>query len=524
MFSLCACGSAAYDSKCETAFGYMENMQYEEAIAEFAAAIEHSPEKAVAYVGQGDAYTAIALQIEDDISLKVEAYQNAKASYESALELDETNVELIQKLANVYTELEEDDSAVSLLEQGYTATNDETLKETKVQLEEQMEKKRLRSMAQGVLSEAPYYGDLSKCNMSVEQAIAYAQLLADGLSGEMTDEMADSLYDKGSTVYWDNPYVCFAGYTTDRSEVILGDFAGDGNPYLYVSSSKIGNSFDIYGWNGESYQWCYEEERARDFWQSELNCDYETGTVEIILSRSGGVEYGVPGIYRFEAGNVIEIPETSEEYGESMPQIGEEQTWNLPFRKLSEVNSKPATLKEMISYLNDYAAKLSNGTAPQVKIPEISQSQLASREITKKMAETDNIRYSKIIDMNGDGVDELILGWDDTSATQYVDQRRTSLFKWNGGKLKEVSIMVGESIALCRCGNEYVIKKEDLGVGSFSGYEFIFVDRIESFSSGSEGDEAPTKYWYNQKSTSREKYYERLNNFLDKCEHVEWIG
>ena len=101
---------------------YLSEGNYQEAIIAFTAAIEIDPKQALAYVGRGDAYV-LSGETEENLTA-------AQSDYKKALSIDETLVEVYQKLAQVYLALGESDKMVELLEQGYELTGDETLRKT----------------------------------------------------------------------------------------------------------------------------------------------------------------------------------------------------------------------------------------------------------------------------------------------------------------------------------------------------------------------------------------------------------
>ena len=88
---------------------YLSEGNYEEAIIAFTAAIEIDPKQALAYVGRGQAYV-LSGETEENLSA-------AQADYEQALELDETLTDAWLGLANIYVLLDDDESAIEILQQ-----------------------------------------------------------------------------------------------------------------------------------------------------------------------------------------------------------------------------------------------------------------------------------------------------------------------------------------------------------------------------------------------------------------------
>ena len=97
VLGLCSCGQsteAQWQEQYDLGIRYLSEGNYEEAIITFTAAIEIDPNRVEAYMGRGDAYVGSG---ETDDNLAV-----AQADYEKALNLDEDNVEIYSKLADIY--------------------------------------------------------------------------------------------------------------------------------------------------------------------------------------------------------------------------------------------------------------------------------------------------------------------------------------------------------------------------------------------------------------------------------------
>ena len=115
----------------------------------------------------------------------------------------------------------------------------------------------------------PYYGDTANCKMTAEQATAYAQLIADGLAGDFSFRGG---YDEGMVsdiISWNKPFYIYEydnAVEVDRKNVILADFSGDGNPYLYLySSNNSKDSYEIYGWLDNTAKLAFDiEANARE--------------------------------------------------------------------------------------------------------------------------------------------------------------------------------------------------------------------------------------------------------------------
>ena len=104
---------------------------YEEAILSFTAAIEIDPKKPLAFIGRGDAYVGSGEMIDrnDEWNKALTFYRDAEKDYLVAVSLEEINVDVYHKLADVYLVIGETDKAISILNKGYDITGDKTLKD-----------------------------------------------------------------------------------------------------------------------------------------------------------------------------------------------------------------------------------------------------------------------------------------------------------------------------------------------------------------------------------------------------------
>ena len=91
---------------------------------------------------------------------------------------------------------------------------------------------------QSALGEMPYYGDTANCKMTAEQATAFAQLIADGLAGDFSFRGGYDENTISDIISWNEPFhinqvdAYINEYETNRSNVIVGDFSGEGIPML----------------------------------------------------------------------------------------------------------------------------------------------------------------------------------------------------------------------------------------------------------------------------------------------------
>ena len=108
---------------------YLSEGNYQKAIITFTAAIEIDPKQALAYIGRGDAYVGIASSTESGTqSAKIaDNYANAETDYLTALELENENVDIYLKLANLYIAIDDIDAAIAILQQGVEATGSDIL-------------------------------------------------------------------------------------------------------------------------------------------------------------------------------------------------------------------------------------------------------------------------------------------------------------------------------------------------------------------------------------------------------------
>lgn len=127
---------------------------------------------------------------------------------------------------------------------------------------------------QSAIGEMPYYGDTASCKMTAEQSTAYAQLIADGLAGDFSFRGG---YDENNfdILTWSEPFQVFdfdmgEKVEVDRFNIMLGDFAGDGVPYLYLYStnnSVDNQSYEIYGWADNTVKLVHDTDEDKNSWQ-----------------------------------------------------------------------------------------------------------------------------------------------------------------------------------------------------------------------------------------------------------------
>lgn len=244
--------------------------------------------------------------------------------------------------------------------------------------------------AKKLLNRMPYYGNPNRCTMTADQARAYIQLLKDGVAGEMPIPPGYSSV-LSRTVYWDQPFRVqgYSGeYLTDRNAVMLGDFAGDGNPFIYLASSYVDSSFEVYGWINHTIRLAANQECYQGRVQACLFED-DDGTVKMYEYGSWGAGTGDDTILSFSNGKVgteyylltdyhsYQYEEngqlyTYKENGQLMDFTAEKEAFisqkrQLAFDRIEHDNHihqlstpcfyqiKPCSIAEMISYLEQYA-------------------------------------------------------------------------------------------------------------------------------------------------------------------------
>lgn len=256
---------------------------------------------------------------------------------------------------------------------------------------------------QSAIGEMPYYGDTANCKMTAEQATAYAQLIADGLAGDFSFRGGynEEIFNITS---WSEPFhinqvdAYINEYETNRSNVIVGDFSGEGVPYLYIFSNTEPSSFEVYGWNNNKTALvCSEEKYLRE--NSSLS-EQNNGTIKVVKEYFNtevqcGDEYWWADIlweeYNFTGENLEQICERAlakpdpldnsgmfyiVENGEQTGEVTDEEyeayiekethQHTLPYTCFYEMT--PCTLEEMVNYLNAYASVMSDGQSVPVEI------------------------------------------------------------------------------------------------------------------------------------------------------------
>lgn len=265
-----------------------------------------------------------------------------------------------------------------------------------------------------ILENISYYGDKSRCAMTAEQAEAYAQLIADGLAGKAEVPEYTGVESVPDVVFWDQPYEVVNTwgypYLTDRANIMLADFAGDGNPYLYIYSSLAEASFEVYGWNGSAAtlaaNWEGNDGRVRAYVSEDSD-----GTAKMFVLGSSGVGDNSVEIYSFSDGTA-EISYTLEVRNEGdinhciengVDTIYSTEDYDIIYDKMKKVNPElwegdsdtipavwfyegmqPSTLSEMMEGLNQYVAGMSGEEREVVKENTEDHAELAKEAVLEQ--------------------------------------------------------------------------------------------------------------------------------------------
>ena len=273
-----------------------------------------------------------------------------------------------------------------------------------------------RGNAAELLKQMPYYGDISKCTMTAEQAEAFAKLIENGIAGKVPFSSPS----ESDVFYWNQPFevLGYESYETNRANVMLGDFAGDGNPYLYVYSSLVSDSFDVYGWTGNSVNLVSNEESYGGRSSGYL---YEApdGTVKHYSEGSGGATLYYQDIISFQDGasQRVYFTENSAPYN---TEIGPHS--HKGYTCFYDI--KPCGLTQMIDYLRQYASVVSEADIQEqpkfIRSPiyQAYYNELIGLQKAYGIGEVctvenvysfENLCFAKLLDFNGDGTEELLV-------------------------------------------------------------------------------------------------------------------
>lgn len=375
-----------------------------------------------------------------------------------------------------------------------------------------------------VLREIPYYGDPDQCAMTAEQALAYARLLADGLAG--TDAGSHCALVGAGSVYWDASYTVMshAGeYQTDRANAILGDFAGDGQPYLCVLSSEHPDCcFDIYYDAGDgTARFVYGDETYGNRVYTTFCLD-ENGKMYIttggptdaanFYTRRLGISGGEPQTlhsrdeaYDQEAGTVLVTDDgTQTAYSIEEWNTGDaSQNWE----ELPNTTYSPIPLRDMIGFLNQYAAAM--GSSESVIAEERADgsqaalAMLAAMETALSDGSGGMKGDARLVDLNGDGLTELVT----------CNGSQALLFYWQEDALqtRDIGWVMGSETEwwLCRdpesgeMGIEWRVSSID---GLSAGSTFVYFSRESTVNENRDSSDSPASYIIDGEEASQQEF------------------
>ena len=282
-------------------------------------------------------------------------------------------------------------------------TEEESMPE---ETEEDIAKREMEKL-QSALGGMPYYGDTANCKMTAEQATAFAQLIADGLAGDFSFRGG---YDEdiiSDIISWNEPFhinqvdAYINEYETNRSNVIVGDFSGEGIPYLYIFSSTEPSSFEVYGWNNNKTALVCSEEKylrgnsslskqndgtikvVKEYFNTEVQCGDEYWWAATLWNEYNFTEGSLKQIYEralakpnpLDSTGMFYIVENGEQTGEVADEEyeayieKETHQHTLPYTCFYDMT--PCTLEEMVNYLNVYASAMSDGQSVPVEIKKV---------------------------------------------------------------------------------------------------------------------------------------------------------
>ncbi len=465
-----------------------------------------------------------ALSAARDDGAMTDAYSHEIASsyYQAALDLDPSGGAAYGKMVSLLLAEDKPDEAAQLLQRALVVAREATLirelEALRDRLDESAEQAR-RADAMEVLANAPYYGNRENCRMSAAQAVAYAKLLSDGIRGKFYgfSGYGKPLYEK--PVFWDEPYAVlgYGSYETDRGRVILADLAGDGVPYLCLFSTLVGgDSFEIYGWvEGEAKLVAGEESWGGQ--QSGTLTELPDGTVALVETSTSVNRTNSGQTFRFREGGatVTESWYEARENGAAVVRVtsdGVQATYprgqwapttgaspeyrESPYASFTDTLYAACPLRDMVSYLDAWAAAVSDGAAERVPAPpEHSDRHRMATALLHKLFVLDHLSmdtgtrlcYVRLLDLNGDGTDELFAAFSGAYRAENGTESQFALYEWKDGALSESPGGTGFDelrLARRRADNARgVVGMETRGM--LTRYAYTFLNGGEDFQSDS---------------------------------------
>ena len=426
-----------------------------------------------------------------DNALSLEDYDGADGYYNSILNENHANADAYGRLADVSIARGRTEEAAIWLKKGVAATHNEKLsarlKDLQIMFDEK-ERQTQRLAASQALRDVPYFGDTEQCTMGPEQELSYAQLIADGLTGKFHGFSGYGRPLYNGNVYWDEPYAVLGlgTYETDRARVLLGDFSGDGNPYLYLFSSVVDEkSFEVYGWKDGEVQLAVGVEAFGSQREGRLAVT-EQGTVVLEESEPTGDRSRSGRTVRFIGGGtgVAGLLDESWDPTEEAVRVTEngvpgtytEEAWEhrerLSTAALDAVAVRAFSLRDMLDALNRYAEALGSASDKAVPAPpeHSSRHRMATAMLRKLFAlnrmsiEETGTRLcdTRLLDLDQDGQEELFVAFQGEYQSDSGTACQFALYHWLESNLEEYPGSTGlDELHLARYENEYGI----LGAG-----------------------------------------------------------
>lgn len=418
------------------------------------------------YLRLGD--EALSATRDDAALTHAYSYEIAGSYYQAAIDLDSNSGAAYGRMVALLLAEEKSDEAAALLEKARAVAREPALvrelEALSAQIAERDEQAR-RADALRLLRSVPYYGDPEACRMSAAQAVACAKLISDGVRGKFYgfSGYGKPLYDK--PVFWDEPYpvLGYGSYETDRGRVMLADLAGDGVPYLCLFSTLTeNNSFEIYGWVDGEMKLAAGEEA----WGGQQNgalTELPDGSVALVetVTMSNRTQSGQTFRFRDGGAVVTESWYEARENGEAVVRVTRDNAqltyprgqWEpvsgvspenreAPYTSFTDTLSGACPLRDMVSYLNEWAAAVSNGAAEHVEVPpEHSERHRMATAMLRQLFALDHadtrLCYVRLFDCNGDGADELFAAFSGTYHAQNGAECQFALYEWRDGALWE---------------------------------------------------------------------------------------
>lgn len=422
-----------------------------------------------------------------DEALRLSDYDGAEEYYNAVLSWNHADAEAYGRLADVSLARDRAMEAAARLEKGITATHSAVLSKRLEELKALFEEKEIESRrlaAAQALKGVPYFGDTEQCVMEPEQALAYARLLSDGISGKFQGFAGYGRPLYNGNVYWDEPYAVLGlgAYETDRALAVLGDFAGDGVPYLYVFSSLVdGKSFEVYGWKEGEVRLAAGVEAWGSQREGRLAVA-EQGTVVLEESEPTGTRSRSGRTVRFVNGGTgvaglrDETWDPTEEAvrvtTNGVPSTYTEEEWakrgSLSTAALDAVTDQAMPLREMIRALNGYAMALGSPALDAVAVPpEHSPRHRMAAAMLRKLFSLNRLSVdvegarlcdTRLLDLDRDGQEELFAAFQGEYPSDAGIPCQFVLYRWNGEELEEYPGAAGmDELHLARYENEYGI-------------------------------------------------------------------